>query len=367
MKLNENERKVLELLKSDPYASQQRIADQLSLSRPAVANLISGLQDKGYILGKPYVLKKEEYVTCVGGTNLDYTFRLEDDMVLGTSNPVVSQVSFGGVVRNVADNLSRLNHQVSLMSIVGADSAGEDLIENSKKIMEVFAIDKLSKSNTGGYYSIIGKDGNMNVGFADMSINKHMNGTWILEHKRHLSLSSWIIADTNITKDAVEALIEYSVSNQKKLALIGVSGPKMKNVPSDLNGVEIIICNLDESQSYFHTTSDNLDELAKLWIDKGVKKAIITKGKQGCVFTDGTTIKHQPAAIVSDDLVVDVTGAGDAFSSAVLHGLISDETLDKSVKFGTISSSMTIQSKYSVNPKLSINLIKKELKKYENI
>ena len=90
MNINENEKKVLELLKNNPYASQQHIADQLSLSRPAVANLISGLQSKGHILGKPYVLKKEEYVTCVGGANLDYTFRLEDDMTLGTSNPVVS-------------------------------------------------------------------------------------------------------------------------------------------------------------------------------------------------------------------------------------------------------------------------------------
>jgi sugar/nucleoside kinase (ribokinase family) len=253
------------------------------------------------------------------------------------------------------------------MSVVGEDSAGQDLIDKSKKIMEVFAIDKLSKHSTGGYYSIIGKDGNMNVGFADMSINNNMNGSWILEHKRHLSLSSWIIADTNISKDAVEALIEYSSSNDIKLAIIGVSGPKMKNVPDDLNGVEIIICNLDESQTYFKTKSTDLKHLVKLWLDAGVKKAVITNGKDGCVFGDDKLIKHQMATIVSDDLVVDVTGAGDAFSSAVFHGLINNESLELSVKYGSISSSKTIQSKYSVNPKLSINLIKKELKKNENI
>ena len=367
MNINENEKKVLELLKNNPYASQQHIADQLSLSRPAVANLISGLQSKGHILGKPYVLKKEEYVTCVGGANLDYTFRLEDDMTLGTSNPVVSSVSFGGVVRNVADNLSRLNHQVSLMSVVGDDSAGQELIEKSQKIMEVFACDKLSKNNTGGYYSIIGKDGNMNIGYADMSINKHMNRSWILEHKRHLNLSSWIIADTNISKDALEALIEYSLSEHKKLAIIGVSGPKTKNIPDDLNGVEIIICNLDETQTYFKSSSENLDDLIKLWLAKGVKKAVITNGNQGCVFTDENKVNHQAAIIVSENLIIDVTRAGDAFSSAVFHGLINKESLELSVKYGSISASKTIQSKYSVNPKLSINLIKEELKKNENI
>lgn len=367
MKLNDNEKKVLDILLQDPYVNQKYIADQMSLSRPAVANLISGLQDKGYILGKPYVLKKEEYVTCVGGANMDYTFRLEGEMILGTSNPVDSSVSFGGVIRNVADNLSRLNHQISLMSVVGDDRAGEELIEESKKIMEVFACDKISKANTGGYYSIIGKDGNMNVGYADMSINHHMTRSWILKHKRHLNLSTWIIADTNMTKDALEALIEYSISEEKKLAIIGVSGPKMRHVPDDLEGVEIIICNLDETQSYFQTTNDNVDELIKLWINKGVKKAIITQGKKGSVFTDGHTIERQPAIIISDELLIDVTGAGDAFSSAVCHGLIHKEDLKQSVKYGAISSSLTIQSKHAVYPKLSINLIKKELKKYENI
>lgn len=367
MKLNENETKVLSILKADPYVSQQFIADQLQLSRPAVANLISGLQDKGYILGKPYVLKKEEYVTCIGGANLDYTFRLEGTMILGTSNPVNSLTSYGGVIRNVADNLTRLNHSVSLMTVLGDDRAGDELLEYSKKTMEVFACDKLKNESTGGYYAVIGSDGNMNVGFADMSINKHMNRNWILEHKRHLNLSSWLIADMNIMKDAIEALIEYKRSLDKKLAIIGVSGPKMKHLPEDLSGLDLLICNLDESQSYFNTTETDTMKLIQMWISKGLKHVVITQGKQGAIYYDGNKIKHQQAYIVPDDLVVDVTGAGDAFSAAVLHGLINGESLEQSVIYGAISSSLTIQSKFSVNPKLSISLIKKEIKKHENL
>ncbi len=367
MKLNENENKVLTILKEDPYVSQQFIADQLKLSRSAIANLISGLQNKGYILGKPYVLKTEEYVTCIGGANIDYTFRLEEEMILGTSNPVNSLTSNGGVIRNVADNLSRLNHSVSLMSVLGDDRAGEDLLSYSKKIMEVFACDKLPHESTGGYYSVIGKDGNMKVGFADMSINRHMNRSWILGHKRHLNLSTWLIADTNMAKDALEALIEYAQSEHKKLAIIGVSGPKMKYVPDDLHGVEILISNLDESQSYFKTGEENLEVLINMWIEKGIKQVIITHGKNGSAYHDGNQIGYQKAYLVKDENVVDVTGAGDAFSSAVLHGLINQESMEKSLKYGAVSSSLTVQSKSAVNPKLSINLIKEELKKYENV
>lgn len=367
MKLNENEKKVLAILKEDPYVNQQFIADQLNLSRPAIANLISGLQEKGYILGKPYVLKSEEYVTCIGSANLDYTFRLEEKMVLGTSNPVNSSISYGGVIRNVADNLTRLNHSVSLMTVLGDDRAGDDLLAYSKKTMEVFACDRIKHENTGGYYAVINQQGNMDIGFADMSINKHMNRNWVLEHKRHLNLSKWLIADMNITKDAIEALIEYALSEEKKLAIIGVSGPKMKHLPDDLNGVEILICNLDESQAYFKTDIDDPKVLINMWLERGLKKVVVTLGKKGSFYYDGKEIKHQEAYLVSDEKVVDVTGAGDSFSSALLHGLMSGESMESSIRLGAISSSLTIQTPYAVNPKLSINQLKKELKKHEII
>jgi sugar/nucleoside kinase (ribokinase family) len=367
MKINKNEEKVLKILEKDPFVSQKFIAEQLSLSRPAVANLISGLQNKGYILGKPYLLRTEEYITCVGGANLDYTFRLTDEMILSTSNPVNSSVSYGGVVRNIAENLARLNHKVSLMSVVGDDNAGNDLLSFSKKIMEVIAVDQLTKKKTGSYYSVINKEGNMQVGFADMSINSAMNLTWILEHKRHLNLSSWIIADTNITKDALESLVDFSRNEEKKLVIIGVSGPKMKSVPDDLNDIEAIICNVDETQSYFNTQNNKLDHLCQLWLNKGIKKVVVTAGKNGCVYGENEKINYQKAIIVPSHLVVDVTGAGDAFSAGVLHGLISNEPLESAVKYGVISSSLTIQENNAVNQKLSINLIKKELERNEKL
>ncbi len=367
MKLNDNEVRVLEILKLDPYVSQQYIADQLLLSRPAVANLISGLQEKGFILGKPYMLKQEEYITCVGGANLDHSFQLESKMILKTSNPVKSTTSFGGVIRNVAENLARLNHKVSLMTIVGDDNSGNDLLSHASKYMEIFASDKKVGFNTGGYYSIMNHEGEMDIGYADMSIYDQMDRSWIIEHKKHLSLSSWIITDMNVDKDGIEALIEFANNEEKKLAVIGVSGPKMKHLPKDLYGVEILICNLDEAQSYFESNHDDLSTYAKLFLDKGVKNIVITQGVNGSLYANEKSIEHRRAMMIDRNLVVDVTGAGDAFSGAVLHGLIHGESLDICVSYGIVSSSLTIQSKHSVNSKLSMNLIKKELKKYENL
>lgn len=367
MELNRNESKVLKILQENPYISQKDIAQQMVLSRPAVANLISSLQNKGYILGKPYVLSTDKYITCIGGANMDHTFKLEDEMMLGTSNPIVSSLSFGGVIRNVAENLARLDSKVSLMSVVGNDSHGESLIHSSSKLMEVFAVDKLKDHTTGGYYSIIDLKGNMKVGYADMSINSVMNRGWILEHKRHLHMSSWMVTDLNVSKEAVESLIEFSRQEDIPLAVIGVSSPKMKHLPKDIKGVDLIICNKDETQIYFNTTSDNAEELCGLWLEAGVKKAVVTDGTKGSFYGEDNQVFHQSAFLISEDKIVDVTGAGDSFSSAIIYGLSTSHSFQESVRLGAMSSSLTIQEPFAVNPKLSIQLIKKELNKNEHI
>lgn len=367
MKLNDNEMKVLQILEEDPYINQKTIAEAMSLSRPAVANLISGLQEKGYILGKPYLLNKEDSIICVGGANIDYTFTLKENLILKTSNPVTPSLSLGGVVRNIAENLARLNNQVSLMSIVGSDSAGENLLKESKKLMEVFATDTLDNQRTGSYYSVIGKNGNLEVGFANMDIYERMDRTWILEHRKYLARSSWIISDCNVKKDGIESLIEFAKDNDKKLVIIGVSGPKVKNIPDDLNGVELLICNLDESQSYFHDDSEDLEYFATKWIDKGVNKIVITRGELGAVYGVKDNIKRQKAVKIITEEIIDVTGAGDAFSAATIHGLINGKTFEKSVKYGVVSSSLTIKIKSAVNPQLSRKLIEKELNKNEEL
>lgn len=366
MKLNENEKKVLKLLHDNPYINQKDLAELVNVSRPAVGNIISGLQQKGYILGKPYMLRQVDYLTCIGGANIDVTFNLEDEFMLGTSNPVVSKTSNGGVIRNVAENLARLDQHVSLMTLVGDDNFGEDLLVQSRKLMETFASEKVKDETTGSYYSIIDIHGDMKVGFADMSINRLMNRTWILEHKKHLHMSAWMITDLNVTKEAVDALIEFSRQSDIPLAIIGVSSPKMKHLSDDLSDVDLVICNKDESQTYFKTSEERVELLCQMWLDAGVKKAVITAGTKGAYYGEHGVVKHQEAFIIPEDKVVDVTGAGDAFSSATIYGLSTGKSLEESVKMGALNSSLTIQVPYAVNPKLSMNLLKKELKKYEN-
>ncbi|HOO44570.1 MAG TPA: winged helix-turn-helix transcriptional regulator, partial [Bacillota bacterium] len=284
MKLNNNEKKVLEILKENPYINQKDIAIKIKVSRPAVANIISSLQEKGHILGKPYLLREQSYVTCIGGANFDVSLRLQNGIIQHTSNPVDSSKSFGGVVRNVAENLSRMGLDVSLMSLLGDDSFGHELLRSFNQLMETLAIELIPNETTGTYYSIIDQNGDMLYGFADMKINRLMDRSWILRHKKHIIMSEYLICDLNLTKDAVETIIELKKELDIPMAIVGVSGPKMKNLPEDIDGLDLIICNMDETQAYFNTDVTDGCQLCRLWLDKGVKKAIVTAGLKGSYF-----------------------------------------------------------------------------------
>ena len=50
LKLNKNEHIVLNALRKNPYLSQKELSESLKLSRPSVANYISSLQQKCFIL-----------------------------------------------------------------------------------------------------------------------------------------------------------------------------------------------------------------------------------------------------------------------------------------------------------------------------
>lgn len=80
---------------------------------------------------------KDSYVLCIGGMNVDKKVQLLENLVLETSNPVVSSLSAGGVSRNIAENLGRLGLPVKMLSVAGNDESFTWL-ERRLKALSIF-------------------------------------------------------------------------------------------------------------------------------------------------------------------------------------------------------------------------------------
>ena len=298
------------------------------------------------------VMEQVKKVLCIGGANVDIQFHLHSELMLETSNPVSTKHSFGGVVRNVGENLGRLGVDVTLFSIVGVDELGKALLKHSRPFMNVEGVDGLKQKGSGCYYAIVNCTGNMEVAFADMDLYDGFDEAWIEKKLSLMFPFDYIVADMNIKQSGLSKLITWSLANHKFLAMVGVSGPKMHNLPDNLNNVDLIVVNRDETQTYFKTNEQDIQKLCLLWKQKKVRSAIVTAGKDGIAGFDGNG-EVQIFGVPKVDNIVNVTGAGDAFCGGVLFGLINNYSFPYAVKLGTLNASKTIQTEATVRDDLS--------------
>lgn len=112
-----------------------------------------------------------EGVVCVGGATVDRTYRAQKVLRPGTSNPVTSARSFGGVARNVAESLARLGTRVAWVSAVGDDESGRFLLAHLAGIgIDVSHVRTVPGRATAEYVAVVEPSGELAIGLADMAV-----------------------------------------------------------------------------------------------------------------------------------------------------------------------------------------------------
>ena len=54
-----------------------------------------------------------EKVILIGGSNIDYIGTSKEELISNVSNVGTVSISFGGVMRNICENLLRLNNKIT--------------------------------------------------------------------------------------------------------------------------------------------------------------------------------------------------------------------------------------------------------------
>ena len=364
--MNQKEVEVLELIRRNPYLSQQEMAERLNMSRPSLANFISNLMRQGKILGRAYVLPEEKTVICIGGANVDRKFLMDRPAQMGTSNPASVSGSVGGVARNVAENLGRLGHAVKLLSIVGNDSEWNLIEAASSSFMSTELTKVVDGLSTGTYTAILEPDGEMLLAMADMKIYDSLTPGHISKNDSALLSAAFLVIDLNCPLETVEYVRRLALTNKIPLAVIPVSAPKMDRLSKDLIGISWLILNRDEASKFLQMPIESMDDwhqAAQRLLDQGVEAVVITGGKAGAVAGNSTGIHHYPAMQV--DHVTDVTGAGDAFSSAIVHSVMGGQKFESVIHSGMVNAAKTLESNATVRHELTAVQLQKELEELQ--
>ena len=250
-------------------------------------------------------------VLCIGGANLDRKLRLSEPLRMGTSNPVSSEVSPGGVARNVAENLARLGCKVRLLSTFSDDLEGNWLLDH----LNSAGVDVSPTSSFQGEKAEVTRPSRMLKGRCFWRWQ-----TWNLrlDECRHLE-KSWnalgipdaVFLDTNFPEPVLNWVIEQCLQRDWNFTSIRFRFRNPGNSNS-LEGIHTLQPNLDELESLtgksLSKREDRMDACQSL-LDQGVKKIILSLGSEGLQFVSR---KHQFMLPVIPVKARDVTGAGDA-------------------------------------------------------
>jgi len=93
---------------------------------------------------------------------------------------------------------------------------------------------------------------------------------------------------------------------------------------------------------------------AQKLVSMGIEIAIVTLGATGLVYATSQESGHVPALATE---VVELTGAGDALTAAVIFGLLNEFAIGEAVRLGTSAAALTLQSRETVCSNLSLELL----------
>ncbi|KQQ91715.1 carbohydrate kinase [Massilia sp. Leaf139] len=344
-----------ELIRANPFIAQQDIAAELNLSRSAVAGYIASLVRERRLLGRAYVLAGERPIVCVGAANLDRKLRASGPLMMGTSNPASAVESFGGVARNIAENLARMGAAVSLVTAVGNDSSGRALLDHAAGAgIDTRGALKLDDAGSGTYTAVLDADGQMAVALADMALYDRITPAFLDLRRQQRASASLIVADLNLPQDAIATLRRDAAADGVMLVIVAVSEPKMGRLPPSLQGLRLLILNAGELAARVGRALTSDADLAAACAElqaQGAQDVVVTLGARGVLFTTADGVAHLDAPPAE---VVDVTGAGDAFAAAVCLSL-QDAGADLALacRRGLQLASLTIGCRETVCPQLT--------------
>ncbi|KPV44461.1 carbohydrate kinase family protein [Alicyclobacillus ferrooxydans] len=288
-------------------------------------------------------------VLVIGGANVDIKGRSHGSLIPETSNPGTVWKSPGGVGRNIAHNLAVLGVPVRFLSAFGKDSEGDWLREG----LQTCGVDTMPSrvfpdTPTSTYLAVVDSCGELSVAVSAMSIVEKLQPDMVLPIVQGLQDIGLICVDTNLPTETVACVCGYGQDRGIPVVCDPVSVAKAQGVRDLIGRMYAVTPNQDELAALSGlsvASPEDVVRASRALIDGGTRIVVTTRGVNGSiVVTRGESITV-PAVPTR---VVDVTGAGDAFTAGFAAGLMKGYPPDEAAAYGHQLSAQVVQSRASV-------------------
>jgi ribokinase len=275
-----------------------------------------------------------------GALNVDKLFKVNKIASVEEESFVIDfKMACGGSAANTIVGLARLGCKVGLVGKTASDSEGRMMLENLRRErVDTSGVTIVKRGRSGTAMGFVDERGERAL-YVDSGVNDTIKLEEIdkgyVFRSRYLHLTSFVG--------------ERSFQTQKKLVEILPRNVRLSFDPGELyanKGVAlepimkktfVLMPNLKELELLTGTTDYRRG--AKTLLKKGVKIIAAKLGSIGCYLTDGME-SHliEPFKVKATD----TTGAGDAFCTGFLYGLVSGKSLYECGRIGNFVASRCI-------------------------
>jgi len=315
-------------------------------------------------MNQPEFENPEAPALVIGSSGVDIVGRLKSELRKGASIPGQIRTSFGGVARNVAENLARLGQPVTLITAVGQDEDGERLIRGVEAAgVDTHAILRTDQYATGSYLALIDPVGMLQFAMDDMRAASCLTPKYIEDHFHLFREASLLFVDANLPKETLRKIMSLARRARLPVCADPTSPSLAPRLRPYLDRLSITTPNSIEAailcgSPMTVTNRRQALQIAKSLVSQGVGVAIITMAEQGLCYATSETSGYIPAVRTT---IVDPTGAGDALSATVIFALLNQIPLDEAVRLAASAASLTLRHRGAVVPDLSLENLYNQL------
>lgn len=302
-------------------------------------------------------------IAVIGGINIDIEGTPFKPLLKEDSNPGRIEMAFGGVGRNIVENVARAGGDAAMLSVIGDDHMGESAVRHLYRLgVDVQGIESIEGRNSSMYLSVLNHQHDMEMAISDMDILDELTMDTILLHEDVLRDADVVCLDANLKEELLDSASRLLAGWGKKLFFDPVSANKAGKAKSCIGRFYAIKPNRMEAEELSGIsieTEADLSRCAQWFLDQGVKQVFITLNKDGVYYCDG-----EKEGIIRPGIVnlVSATGAGDSFSAMILLGMAEKRDIEETARMGMAASSIAMESRAAVNETLNREEILRRMK-----
>jgi len=289
-------------------------------------------------------------ITVVGGANTDIVGLPTSRFAFRDSIPGRVRVSSGGVGRNIAESLARLGAHVRLVTAFGDDLEAERLVAECEEL----GIDTSFCVRAAGvpgsrYLAVMDGAGDLAAAVSDMRALEALTPDAL--DPAAFAGADAVVLDTNLRPSTIARAAD--LAGAAPVVLDPVSTAKAGAARPILGRLAALKPNLREAEEFSHAAG--AVGAAQRLVELGVQRVFVTMGSEGvwCASAKESFLLAAPPA-----RVVNVTGAGDAFTAGVAWGAATGMSLRETSEWAAGLSALTIGSERTVSERVSMGLLR---------